>query len=138
MALDIKKVEYFNITVDGNAGEAFKLLSVFASVGINLLAFKAVPVEPMRTQFSLFPNDSSKMIDGGKKAGLNLDGPHSALLIKGYDDEAGECAGIFNKLSQADISVYEASGIADIKHSYGVILYLKQEDCEKAMKALKG
>ena len=137
MTLDIKKVEYYNITVEGHAGEGFKLLSVFADVGVNLLAFKAVPLEPMRTQFTLFPDDGSKMNDGAKKAGLNLDGPHFALLIKGYDDESGALADIYEKLSQADINVYESSGIASIKGSYGVILYVKQEDCEKAMAALK-
>jgi hypothetical protein len=138
MAIDIKKVEYFNITVDGNAGEAYKLLSVFANVGVGLFAFKAVPVEHKRTLFSLFPNDSTKMEIGAKNAGLILDGPYSALIIKSYSDEPGECADIFKKLSLADINVAEASGIADIKESYGVVLYLKQEDCEKAIAALGG
>jgi hypothetical protein len=54
MALDISKVEYSNITVESNAAEGFKLLSMFAGAGVNLLAFEAVPVESMRTQFSLF------------------------------------------------------------------------------------
>ncbi len=113
MAFNIKRVEYFNITVEGHAGEGSKLLSVFADVGVNLLAFKAVPLEPMRTQFTLFPDDGLKMNDGAKKAGLNLDGPHSALLIQG-DDESGALADIYEKLSQADIHVYESSGIANI------------------------
>jgi hypothetical protein len=137
MALEIKKVEYFNITTTSNAGEAFKLLSTFANVGIGLLAFKAIPVENNRTQFSLFPNDSSKMKDAAIKAGLNLDGPHAALIIKSDSDEPGECADIFKKLSHVNINAYEACGIADIKDSYGVVLYLKQEDCEKALVALK-
>jgi len=137
MALEIKKVEYFNITIGGNAGEAYRLLSTFADVGVSLLAFKAIPVENNRTQFSLFPNDSSKMKDGAKKAKLNLDGPHAALIIKSNSDEPGECAGIFKKLSHVNINVYESGGIADIKDSYGVVLYLKQEDCEKALAALK-
>jgi hypothetical protein len=137
MALDIKKVEYYNIIVDGNAGEGYKLLSVFAGVGINLLAFKAVPVEPMRTRFSLFPDESSKMNDVAKKAELNIDGPHAALIVKGYDDESGECANIHEKLSQAGIKVYESSGIANIKESYGIVLYLEEEDCDKAMAALE-
>ena len=77
------------------------------------------------------------MNDGAKKAGLNLDGPHAALFIQGDDDESGALADIYKKLSQADIHVYEASGIANIKGRYGVILYLKQEDCEKAVAALK-
>jgi len=137
MAFDIKRVEYYNTTVEDHAGEGAKLLSLFAGVGVNLLAFKAVSLEPMRTQFTLFPDDGLKMTDGAKKAGLKLDGPHSALLIKGYDDESGALADIYEQLSQADIKVNESSGIADIKESYGVILYLKQEDCEKAMAALE-
>ncbi len=137
MTLDFKKVEYYYITVDGHAGEGSKLLSVFAGAGVNLLAFKAVPVEPMRTQFSLFPDDSLKMKNGAKKAGLNVDGPHFALVIKGYDDESGALADIYERLSQADINVYESSGIANIKGSYGVVFYLKQEDCEKAIETLK-
>ena len=137
MALDIKKAEYFNITVESNAAEGFKLLSVFAGAGINLLAFKAVPVGSKRTKFSLFPDDSSKMNEGAKKAGLDLDGPHTALIVKGYDDQSGECANVHEKLSQACIDVYESSGIANIKGSYGIILYLNQEDCERAMVALE-
>jgi hypothetical protein len=136
MAFDIKRVEYYNITVEAHAGEGFKLLSLFAGVGVSLLAFKAVHLEPMRTQFTLFPNDSLKMTDGAKKAGLELDGPYSALLIQG-EDESGALADIYEKLSQAEINVNESSGIADIKGSYGVILYLKQEDCEKAVAALE-
>jgi len=136
MAFDIKKVEYYNISVENHAGEGSKLLSLFAGAGVNLLAFKAVSVEPMRTRFTLFPNDGLKMTIGAKKAGLELDGPHAALLIQG-DDESGALADIYEKLSQADININESSGIADIKGSYGVILYLKREDCEKAVTALE-
>jgi hypothetical protein len=136
MAFDIKRVAYYNTTVDDHAGEGYKLLSVFAGVGVNLLAFKAVPLEPRRTRFTLFPNDGSKMTAGAKKAGLELDGPYSALLIQG-DDESGALADIYERLSQADIQVNESSGIADIKGGYGVILYLEQEDCEKAIAALE-
>jgi len=136
MPFDIKRVEYYNTTVEDHAGEASKLLSLFAGVGVSLLAFKAVPLEPRRTQFTLFPNDGAKMTNGAKKAGLELEGPHSALLIQG-DDESGALADIYEKLSQADIHVNESSGIADIKGGYGVILYLKQEDCEKAVAALE-
>lgn len=137
MALDIKKVEYFNTTVEGHAGEAAKLLSLFAGAGVNLLAFKAVPVGPGRTQFTLFPNDGSKMTAGAEKAGLILDGPHPAVLIKDDDDKSGDLAGIYEKLAQADMRVAESSGIAGINGGYGVILYLKPEDCEKAVAALE-
>ena len=76
------------------------------------------------------------MIDGAKEAELELDGPYSALIIQG-EDESGALADIYEKLSQAGINVNESSGIADIKGWYGVILYLEQEDCEKAAAALE-
>ena len=88
------------------------------------------------TQFTLFPDDSSKMEEGAEKAGITLDGPYSALIIKGYSDESGKLAGIYEKLSQAGINVYESSGIANIKDSYGVVLYLNEKDCEKALTVL--
>ncbi len=135
MAFDIKRVEYYNTTVEDHAGAGSKLLSLFAGVGVSLLAFKAVPLEPRRTQFTLFPDDGLKMTAGAKNAELELEGPHSALLIQG-DDESGALADIYEKLSQGDIPVSESSGIADIKGGYGVILYLQQEDCEKAVVAL--
>ena len=136
MALDIKRVEYYNILIKGQITEASKLLSTIAGAGVDFHAFKAVPLEPNRTQFTLFAKDSSKMIDGAKKAGLNSEGPYSALLIKG-DEKSGALSDIYKKLSHAGIQVDEASGIADINAGYGVILYLKQEDCEKAVAALE-
>jgi hypothetical protein len=136
MALDIMQVEYYNITVDGQITSASKLLSIVAGSGVDFHAFKAIPVELDQTQFTLFAKDSSKLTDGAKKSGLKLDGPYAALLIKG-NEEAGALAAIYNKLSQAEIQVDEACGIADINAGYGVILYLKQEDCERALTVLE-
>lgn len=135
MPFDVRRVEYYRATVGGQAGEGSRLLSVLAGAGVSLLAFKAVRLEPMRTQFTLFPDDGRRMADGATKAGLKLDGPHSALLVEG-DDESGALAEIFDKLSQAGVDVSESSGIADIKGGYGVVLYLEQEDCDKAVEAL--
>lgn len=138
MAININKAEYFSMTINDSAGKAYQLLSIFADAGIGLLAFKAVPAGPGRTQFSVFPNDPEKMKDAARAAGLLLDGPHPALIVKSDSDEPGECAGVFEKLSQAGIHVYEACGIADIQDSYGIVLYMTLDDCEKALKFLKG
>jgi len=136
MALDILQVEYYNITVEDQITNAAKLLSTIAAAGVDFHAFKAIPVKPNRTQFTLFAKDSSKMTAGAKKSGLELDGPYSALFIKG-DEQAGALADIYQKLSQAGIQVGEACGIAAINAGYGVILYLNQEDCDKALTVLK-
>jgi hypothetical protein len=136
MALDILPVAYYSITVEGHITQASKLLSILAAAGVDFHAFKAVPVNPNRTRFTLFAKDSVRMLEGAKKAGLELEGPASALLIKG-DEQAGALADIYQKLSEAGIQVDEACGIADIKAGYGVILYLEQDDCGKALTVLK-
>jgi hypothetical protein len=136
MALDILQVASYNITVEGQIASAAELLSTVVGAGVDFHAFKAIPVESNRTQFTLFAKDSSKMTDGAKKSGLELEGPHFAVLIKG-DEKAGALAEIYQKLSQAGIQVDEACGIADINAGYGVLLYHKQEDCDKAMSVLK-
>jgi len=137
MPFDARIVECYTTTIEGYAAEASRLLSLFARAGVSLLAFKAVPVEPHGTQFTLVPNDGSRMTAGADKAGLKLDGPHPALLIQG-NDESGALSEIYDTLSRANIRPAESSGIADIQGSYGVIFYIGKDDCEKAAAALKG
>jgi hypothetical protein len=135
MTLKYKKVEYYNIAVQGPVTEGSELLATIADAGVDFLAYKAIPLEQNRTQFTLFPVDGSKMTAGAIKAGLKLDGPYSAVIITG-DEEPGALAEVYRKLSQAAIHVEESSGIAHINGGYGVVLYLKQEDCNKAVAAL--
>ena len=136
MAFHILQVEYYNITVQGQITDASNLISRIAAAGVDFHAFKATPLDPDQTQFTFFAKDSSKLTDGAKKSDLALDGPFPALLIKG-DEKSGALADIYEKLSKAGIQVNEASGIADINAGYGVILYMKREDCDKAMIVLK-
>ena len=44
MIFNIRKVCYFNTTVEDRPGEAYKLLSALADIGVNLLAFTAIPI----------------------------------------------------------------------------------------------
>ena len=135
MALEIQKVQYYNITVQGQIAEGSELLTTIADSGVDFLAYKAIPLGPNLTRFTLFPVDGSTLTTGAGKAGINLDGPYPAIIVAG-DEEPGALAGIYRKLFQAGIQVEESSGIAHINGGYGVILYLKQEDCDKAMAAL--
>jgi len=136
MAYQIRRVQYFYTTVEDQPGEAYKLLSRLAEVGLSLLAFTAVPVGPMRTQLTLFPADSPKMANEGKKIGLVLDGPHSALLVQG-DDELGALASVHERLYQARVNVYASSGVTDGEGSYGYVVYVRPEEYERAAKALE-
>lgn len=135
MAFSIRKADYFYTTVRDMPGEAYKLLSRLAELGVNLLAFTAVPVGPMHTQLTIFPEDVPKITNEAEKIGLIIDGPHPALLVQG-DDELGALADIHLKLYEAAVNVYASSGVTDGRGSFGYVLYIKSEDYEKALKVL--
>lgn len=136
MAFGISRAEYFYTTVEDVPGEAYKLLSRLADLGINLLAFTAIPTGPNRTQLALFPAEARKLQSEARKAGMPLDGPHRALLVQG-DDELGALAIVHEKLYRADVNVYASTGVADGYGKYGHVIYVRPEDYARAAKALE-
>jgi hypothetical protein len=135
MAYRIRRVEYFHATVVDEPGEAFKVLSALAGLGVNLVAFTAVPVGPDRTQITLFPEDPGKLKREAQRAGMALDGPHRAFLVQG-DDELGALATVHEKIYRSNVNVYASSAIADGAGKYGHIVYVRPEDFERAADAL--
>src|SRR5262245_15768017 len=136
MAFHIRRVDYFYTSVDDHPGEAYKVLTMLAQLGVNLLAMTAIPVGVERTQLTLFPENSRKLTDLGKSSGLQLDGPHRALLIQG-DDEMGALAGVHEKLYRAGVNVYASTAVTDGEGCYGYIVYVRPEEYETAAKALE-
>ena len=136
MAYTIRRVEYFHATVVDQPGEAYKVLSALAGLGVNLLAFTAVPVGPDRTQITLFPAEPSKMASEARKAKMELEGPHPALLLQG-DDELGALVEVHEKLYRAKVNVYASTGVSDGHGKYGYVIYVRTEDCARAAKALE-
>lgn len=136
MPFTIQRVEYFYTTVKDQPGEAYKLLNMLAGMGVNQLAFSAIPVGPNTTQLAVFPENPDKLANEAKLAGMVLDGPHHALLIQG-DDELGALAGIHQKLYEANINVFASSGVTDGRGSYGYLIYVKEDDFERAAGTLK-
>ena len=136
MGFKIRRVDYFYATVKDQPGEAYKLLSLLASLGINLLAFTAVPFGPMNTQLTIFPEDTGRLRSEAQKSSLKLEGPQPALLVQG-DDELGALAEVHMKLYEANVNVFASSGVADGKGSYGYLIYVRPDDYERATAALK-
>ncbi len=136
MAFNIRRADYYYITVKAEPEEGYKLLSEFAELGVNLLAFTAIPFGPIRSQLTLFPEDALKMEDAAKKAGIVLDGPHPALLVQG-DDQLGVLAEIHEKLYDANVHVFASSGVSDGRGGYGYVIYVRPEEYERAAAALE-
>ena len=136
MPLDLKRVEYYNIAAPDDIAAGSMMLARVAGAGVDLLAFKAIWKGPGRTRFTLFPENGSLLRDGAAKAGLELEGPHPALLIRGAE-EPGALSRIYERLAAAGVRVAESCGIAHVNGGYGVVLYLTREDCDRAVAALE-
>ena len=135
MACKIQRVQYFYTTVKDQPGEAYKLLNMLADIGINQLAFSAIPIGPNSTQLAIFPEDPTKFSHEARTTGMSIDGPHHALLIQG-DDELGALAEIHQKLFEANINVFSSSGVTDGRGSYGYLIYVRDEDFDRAASTL--
>jgi hypothetical protein len=135
MAYSIRRVEYFYTTVRDRPGAAYKLLAQMSEMGLNMEAFTAVPVGPMHTQLTIFPEDSGKMSSMAQRAGMKVDGPHQAILVQG-DDELGALAEIHQELYQANVNVYASTGVTDGRGTFGYLIYVRAEEFERAAKTL--
>ena len=135
MAYTIQRVQYYYTTVKDIPGEAYRMLNMISEAGINQLAFSAVPTGPNTTQLAIFPEDTTRFTNEAKKSGMSLDGPHHVLLVQG-DDELGALADIHQRLYEANINVYSASGVTDGRGSYGYLIYVREEDFDRAAKTL--
>lgn len=135
MAFTIRTIEYFYASVRDELGAACRVLSQLAEIGVNLLAFTAVPSGPSLAQFTLFPEDPNKLVAEARLAGLALDGPHHALLVQG-DDELGAFARVHERLVEADVDIYASSGVTDGRGSFGYLVYVREDQFQKAASAL--
>jgi hypothetical protein len=136
MAYTIRRAEYFHATVVDQPGEAYRALSALEGLGVNLLAFTAVPLGSDRTELTLFPADTAKMTSEARKAHMDLEGPHPALLVQG-DDDLGALVIVHEKLYRAGVNVAASTGVSDGHGKYGYVIYVREEDTERAAEALE-
>jgi hypothetical protein len=70
-----------------------------------------------------------------KRDGIELDGPHAALLVQG-EDEPGALAKIHAKLQEAGVNIYASTGVTAGEGAFGYVVYMRSEQLEEAAKAL--
>jgi hypothetical protein len=136
VAFTIQRVEYYYANVRDELGAAYRFLSQLAELGVDLLAFTAVPSGPALAQFTLVPTDARKLTAQATVAGLPLDGPYHAFLIQG-DDELGALANVHDQLVRAGIDIFASSGVSDGQGAFGYLVYVREDQFEQAATALK-
>lgn len=136
MAYSIRRAEYYYTTIVDRPEGAYEFLSGLSDLGINLLAFAAVPVGPGHVQLTLLPEDPSQLQVEAGRAGLKLDGPHEAIMVQG-DDELGALAQIHQRLAQASVDIYASNGVTDGQGSFGYVVYVREDQFDQALNALE-
>ncbi len=135
MAATITSAQYFYTTVSDRPGEAYNLLSQLAKSDAAVLAFSAVPMGPDQTQLRVFPKNAEAFARASERAGINLAGPHHAILVRG-DDDLGSLIEIHRKLFDANINIYASSGVTADCGRFGYLVHVKEEDFERASMVL--
>jgi hypothetical protein len=136
MAHKIRRIDYYYTQVRDKPGEAYRLLSILAQLGINLIAFTVIPIGKGSAQLTLFPEDRQSMEAKAGQTGLKLDGPYPAILVRG-DDELGALTEIHERLYHAGVNIFASNGITDGSGSYCYLVYVRPEDYKKAAEALE-
>ncbi len=135
MAHTIRRAEYYYANVRDELGAAYRVLEQLADLGVDLLAFTAVPSGANLAQFALFPQDPNKLLAEARAAQLPLDGPYHALLVQG-DDELGALASVHEDLFGAGIDIYASAGVTDGRGAFGYVVYVREDQFEQAAAAL--
>ena len=86
--------------------------------------------------FALFPEDPEKLVAEARNAALPLDGPYHAVLVQG-DDELGALAGVHHRLVDAGVDYFASSGVTDGRGSFGYVVYVREDQFERAASALE-
>ena len=135
MAYTIRRVAYYYANVRDELGAGYRVLEQLSSLGVQLVAFTAVPSGPDLAQFALFPEDPSKLIAEARAAQLSLEGPYHAFLVQG-DDELGALARVHERLFRAGVDIYASSGVSDGRGAFGYVVYIREDQFERAAAAL--
>ena len=134
MADKVKRVDYFNVRVPNQPGQAFQLLSRLKEANVNLLSFTVFPSDGTSSQVVLVPEKAETFVKAAERAGILLSPKKVAFFAQGKD-RAGALAEVFQKLADAKINVHAANA-ASAGSTYGFIFWVKAHDVDAAARAL--
>lgn len=134
MSDEIRKVDYFYVTLSDKPGEGAKVLSGLADAGVNLLAMTAFP-SGRRAQLDLVPEDAAKLKQAAKKLGLELSPRKTGFLLRG-SDRVGALTDVLDKLAAAKINVTAANAVTTGDGRFGAMFWVAADAVAKAAKAI--
>jgi len=135
MADQIRRVDYFYTMLPDKPGEGARVLETFKEAGVNLLSLTAFPTGGGQSQLDLVPDNPDLLVKTAKQAGITLSGKKTAFFIQGKD-RPGAVAEALRRLAGAGVNVHATNAACGGAGGFGMILWVKPADLEKAAKAL--
>ncbi len=135
MADRVRKVSYTYLRVPNRAGQGAKILERLRQAGVNLLAFTAFPDRGGRAQVDLVADDLAAVRRVARRNGWRLSALKKGFLVQG-DDQVGAVHRHLTKLAGKGVNVVAVDAVTAGKRRYGMILWVKRKDYNRAAQAL--
>jgi hypothetical protein len=131
---EIRKVDYWYVTVPHKPGEGARILEALRDEGVNLLAFHAFP-DGRRAQIDLVPADSAELKAAASKAGLDLTQRKRAFIVES-DDRIGALGDVARRLADADINITALDAVTAGSGRFGALFWVASDDYNRAAEVL--
>lgn len=135
MAYRVKKVSYCYIKLAQQAGQGIKILEALEEANINLLAVTGFPIGGGKAQLDLVPEDLAAVRRLAKKHDWKLSTTKRGFLVQG-NDQVGVGYRVLKRLADEKINVTAADAVAAGKGRFGMILWVRKKDYNRAARAL--
>lgn len=135
MADKVKKVNYVYVTVPHRAGRGARILGELKEGGVNLLAYSGFPAGQGKAQIDMIPDDMAALKRVARKNDWALSETKKGFLVQG-DDKMGAVHRHIDKLAENGINVTAADAVAAGGGRYGMILWVKPKDYNRAARVM--
>ncbi len=131
MADTVRRAAYYYTEVPDQAGEGSRVFSALNEAGVNLLAFSGFPIGAGMTQLDFVPEDPDAFTKTAGDLDLDFSERKNVFLVQG-DDRVGAAAETHRKLANEGINIVAGQAMAAGSGRFGMILWVKPEDYERA------
>lgn len=136
MADRVKKVSYCYMKVPSRPGQGDKILGVLREAGVNLLAYSGFPAGGAKAQLDFIAEDMVAFRRVARENGWRVSKAKKGFLITG-SDRLGAVHRHIGKLADAKINVTAADAVMAGKGRYGMLLWVKPKQYNRAARVLK-
>jgi hypothetical protein len=131
----VRIVDYFHVTTHDRPGEGYWIHSRLKRSGIRLLACCGFPVGGGRSQLDLVPEDPGALVKWARQYEVTLSERKRAFLVQGTGPGASP-ADVYGALEHLGINVVAAQAVCAGAQGWGMVLWVKPAEFDRAAKAL--